>query len=73
MHEFLESALLIKATHYVRTNFKLAMGYTLTRTQLDENVKKRVNALTAKRRLNNMLVYELDEKMESWSGSILLW
>lgn len=43
-------------------DFKLFVGYTLTDAQLDENGAKRVNPLTAKHRLNNVLMYEVEDK-----------
>lgn len=43
-------------------DFKLFVGYTLTDAQLNEGGFKRVNSLTAKHRLNNVLMYEVEEK-----------
>ncbi len=43
-------------------DFKLFIGYTLTDAQLDEDGSKRVNPLTAKHRLNNVLMYEVEDK-----------
>jgi len=43
-------------------DFKLFVGYTFTDAQLDEKGVKRVNPLTAKHRLNNVLMYELEDK-----------
>ncbi|WP_166670798.1 hypothetical protein [Olivibacter sp. XZL3] len=38
-------------------DFKLFIGYTFTGAQSDENGRKRPNPLTAKHRLNNILIY----------------
>lgn len=43
-------------------DFKLFIGYTLTDAQLNEGGAKRVNPLTAKHRLNNVLMYEVEDK-----------
>ncbi|REA60157.1 TonB-dependent receptor [Dyadobacter luteus] len=43
-------------------DFKLFVGYTLTDAQLNENGGRRVNPLTAKHRLNNVLMYEVEDK-----------
>jgi outer membrane cobalamin receptor len=43
-------------------DFKLFVGYTLTDAQLNEGGNKRVNPLTAKHRLNNVLMYEVEDK-----------
>ncbi|WP_206614517.1 TonB-dependent receptor [Chitinophaga barathri] len=43
-------------------DFKLFVGYTFTDAQLDENGIKRENPLTARHRLNNVLMYEIEEK-----------
>ncbi|HWV74104.1 MAG TPA: TonB-dependent receptor [Pseudosphingobacterium sp.] len=43
-------------------DFKLFIGYTYTDAQLDEGGSKRPNPLTAKHRLNNVLMYEVEEK-----------
>ena len=43
-------------------DFKLFVGYTFTDAQLDEGGSKRVNLLTAKHRLNNVLMYEVEDK-----------
>jgi outer membrane receptor for ferrienterochelin and colicins len=43
-------------------DFKLFIGYTFTDAQLNEDGKKRPNPLTAKHRLNNVLMYELEDK-----------
>jgi outer membrane receptor protein involved in Fe transport len=43
-------------------DFKLFIGYTLTDAQLNEGGIKRVNPLTAKHRLNNVLMYEMEDK-----------
>jgi iron complex outermembrane receptor protein len=43
-------------------DFKLFIGYTFTDAQLNEGGAKRVNPLTAKHRLNNVLMYEIEDK-----------
>ncbi len=43
-------------------DFKLFIGYTFTDAQLNEAGNKRENPLTAKHRLNNVLMYELEDK-----------
>jgi iron complex outermembrane receptor protein len=43
-------------------DFKLFIGYTFTDAQLNESGVKRVNPLTAKHRLNNVLMYEVEDK-----------
>ncbi|MDQ6482550.1 TonB-dependent receptor [Dyadobacter sp. LHD-138] len=43
-------------------DFKLFVGYTLTDALLHEGGSKRVNPLTAKHRLNNVLMYEVEDK-----------
>lgn len=43
-------------------DFKLFLGYTFTDAQLNENGIKRQNPLTARHRLNNVLMYEVEEK-----------
>lgn len=43
-------------------DFKLFVGYTLTDAKLNEGGSKRVNPLTAKHRLNNVLMYEVEDK-----------
>jgi iron complex outermembrane receptor protein len=43
-------------------DFKLFLGYTFTDAQLNENGVKRQNPLTARHRLNNVLMYEVEEK-----------
>lgn len=43
-------------------DFKLYIGYTFTNSLLHENGIKRPNPLTAKHRLNNVLMYELEDK-----------
>lgn len=43
-------------------DFKLFIGYTFTDAQLNEGGMKRVNPLTAKHRLNNVLMYEIEDK-----------
>ncbi|RXK80437.1 TonB-dependent receptor [Filimonas effusa] len=43
-------------------DFKLFVGYTFTDAQLSEGGVKRTNPLTAKHRLNNVLMYEVEDK-----------
>ncbi|MET6998712.1 TonB-dependent receptor [Chitinophaga defluvii] len=43
-------------------DFKLFIGYTFTDAQLNEGGRKRENPLTAKHRLNNVLMYEIEDK-----------
>ncbi len=43
-------------------DFKLFLGYTFTDAQLNENGEKSENPLTAKHRLNNILMYESENK-----------
>ncbi|WP_343303142.1 TonB-dependent receptor [Chitinophaga niabensis] len=43
-------------------DFKLFVGYTFTDAQLKDGLVKKDNPLTAKHRLNNVLMYELEEK-----------
>ena len=43
-------------------DFKLFIGYTFTDAQLSDGGVKRVNPLTAKHRLNNVLMYEIEDK-----------
>ena len=43
-------------------DFKLFVGYTLTDAHLDDNGTRRANPLTAKHRLNNVLMYEVEDK-----------
>ena len=43
-------------------NFKLFIGYTLTQAYLHEDNKKIENYLTPRHRLNNVLLYEVEEK-----------
>ncbi|NLR78389.1 TonB-dependent receptor domain-containing protein [Chitinophaga eiseniae] len=43
-------------------DFKLFVGYTFTDAVLHEGAVKRPNPLTAKHRLNNILMYEVEEK-----------
>jgi len=45
-------------------NFQLYIGYTFTDAHLDENGIIRENPLTARHRLNNVLVYELEGKLK---------
>lgn len=43
-------------------DFKLFIGYTFTDAKLQEGATKRPNPLTARHRLNNVLMYEIEEK-----------
>ena len=43
-------------------DFKLFVGYTYTDAQIDQNGIKSQNPLTAKHRLNNVLMYEVEDK-----------
>ena len=43
-------------------DFKLFIGYTFTDAQVNEQRIKRDNPLTAKHRLNNVLMYEVEDK-----------
>lgn len=43
-------------------DFKLFIGYTFTDAQLNEKGRKRENPLTARHRLNNVLMYEIEDK-----------
>ena len=43
-------------------NFKLFIGYTLTKAYLHEGNTKNENYLTPRHRLNNVLLYEVEEK-----------
>lgn len=43
-------------------DLKLFIGYTFTDAVLNEGSQKRQNPLTAKHRLNNVLMYEIEEK-----------
>lgn len=43
-------------------DFKLYIGYTFTDAHLDENGLRRENPLTARHRLNNVLVYEKEDE-----------
>lgn len=43
-------------------DFKLFVGYTFTDAQLKQGLTKKDNPLTAKHRLNNVLMYELEDK-----------
>ena len=45
-------------------NFQLYIGYTFTDAHLNENGVIRENPLTARNRLNNVLVYENDKKLK---------
>ncbi|HEY6082124.1 MAG TPA: TonB-dependent receptor plug domain-containing protein [Chitinophagaceae bacterium] len=44
------------------SDFKLFLGYTFTDAELNENSEKSENPLTAKHRLNNILMYESENK-----------
>lgn len=43
-------------------DLKLFIGYTFTDAQINENGAKRENYLTSRHRLNNVLMYEIEEK-----------
>ncbi len=43
-------------------DFKLFIGYTFTDAQITENGRKRDNPLTARHRVNNVLMYEIEDK-----------
>ena len=43
-------------------DFKLFVGYTFTDASIDNNGIKSQNPLTAKHRLNNVLMYEVEDK-----------
>lgn len=43
-------------------DFKLFIGYTFTDAQLKDGLVKKDNPLTARHRLNNVLMYELEDK-----------
>ncbi|PZR40897.1 MAG: hypothetical protein DI538_02690 [Azospira oryzae] len=43
-------------------NFKLFLGYTFTDTRIHNDGSVKQNPLTAKHRLNNVLMYEIEEK-----------
>lgn len=43
-------------------DFKLFIGYTFTDAQINQQGSKRDNPLTARHRLNNVLMYEIEEK-----------
>jgi outer membrane receptor protein involved in Fe transport len=43
-------------------DFKLFVGYTFTDAQLNQNGIKSINPLTARHRMNNVLMYEADDK-----------
>lgn len=43
-------------------DFKLFVGYTFTDAQLNENGVRKENPLTARHRLNNVLMYEIEDK-----------
>lgn len=65
---------LVNASGYVNTkgwetniklgyeDFKLFIGYTFTDAQLNEGGRKGENPLTARHRLNNVLMYEIEDK-----------
>ena len=44
------------------SDFKLFLGYTYTDAQLQQNGIKKGNPLTARHRLNNVLMYEVEDK-----------
>jgi iron complex outermembrane receptor protein len=44
------------------SDFKLFIGYTFTDAQITEQGTKRDNPLTARHRLNNVLMYEIEDK-----------
>lgn len=46
-------------------DFKLFLGYTYTDASIDTNGIKSENPLTAKHRLNNVLMYEVEEKWKA--------
>lgn len=46
-------------------DFKLFLGYTFTDTEIHEGSNKRVNPLTARNRINAVLMYEVDEKWKA--------
>ena len=46
-------------------DFKLFLGYTFTDTEIHEGSNKRVNPLTARNRINAVLMYEVEEKWKA--------
>ena len=46
-------------------DFKLFLGYTFTDTEIHEGSTKRVNPLTARNRINAVLMYEVEEKWKA--------
>lgn len=46
-------------------DFKLFLGYTFTDTEIQEGNNKRVNPLTARNRINAVLMYEVEEKWKA--------
>ncbi len=46
-------------------DFKLFLGYTFTDTEIHEGNSKRVNPLTARNRVNAVLMYEVEEKWKA--------
>ena len=70
----LENTTLINVNGYIDTkgwetnlklgyeDFKLFIGYTYTDALLHEGTRKRENPLTARHRLNNVLMYEVEDK-----------
>lgn len=46
-------------------DFKLFLGYTFTDTEIHEGNNKRVNPLTARNRVNAVLMYEVEEKWKA--------
>ncbi|MCI9846944.1 TonB-dependent receptor plug domain-containing protein [Flavobacterium pectinovorum] len=46
-------------------DFKLFLGYTYTDASIDDNGIKSENPLTAKHRLNNVLMYEVEDKWKA--------
>ncbi|TWI83362.1 iron complex outermembrane receptor protein [Lacibacter cauensis] len=46
-------------------DFKLFLGYTFTDTKIHEGINKRVNPLTARNRINAVLMYEAEEKWKA--------
>lgn len=46
-------------------DFKLFLGYTFTDTEIHEGNNKRVNPLTARNRINAVLMYEVEEKWKA--------
>lgn len=46
-------------------DFKLFLGYTFTDTKIHEGSNKRLNPLTARNRINAVLMYEVEEKWKA--------